>query len=80
MSSNKPASTSIKLIGPKVQDQRTFLPTMPEFNKSDIKFYKKYNIEPPIDIRSNSRRYKDALNSRIKKTSPRDASTKRRYK
>jgi hypothetical protein len=56
-------------VSPKDDEKRTYFPTVSEFAKSDIKFYKKYNVEPPIDMRSNSRRYRDALQTRIKKRS-----------
>ena len=78
-----PNSRDYKIVSPKSSKGKTSkgLPTVSGWRKNN-QLYKRHNIEPPIDLRSTSRRYRDMLQTRLnsKRTSPRDKSNLRNKK
>lgn len=51
----------------KEPSQHIKFPSMNGWSANDVNFYKRHNLEPPIDVRSQSRRYRDALQTRMTK-------------
>mmetsp|Transcript_23867 Transcript_23867/g.21208 ORF Transcript_23867/g.21208 Transcript_23867/m.21208 type:complete len:143 (+) Transcript_23867:232-660(+) len=62
----KPGSKDCRLSSPKANKPKTpkFLPNV-GFSKRNNELYKRHNIEPPIDLRSTSRRYREMLQTRL---------------
>ncbi|CAI2368910.1 unnamed protein product [Moneuplotes crassus] len=76
----KPSSKGYNLVPPKTtkgKNPRGF-PSVSSLKKPAQNLYKRHNLEPPIDLRSTSRRYREMLQTRLNKSkSSRDKSNLR---